>query len=441
MRQPQIADRLVVLAWVLFAFACSDRGSDAKALGKPDADETSAISEAGARTHDADANEHRGSGGTGGANGESGTGGAAVDAGTGGATGDGGAPVSDPYPWYPRLDLHRVPFHTMAGGWGPMEPISAPAEPVITDGDFRVTSEAEWNAMRGNGRRLIIPSGTSITESLGTVDDDMEIVIENGARLAAVYINAGSRIRIRGEVFGQHNTGQIGQIVMGSVSDVIIDGLDGRMATSELFVTEANVVQRMSVTNMRVHGAVGYLNTIEDLVVAGSNFKNDGEFWLMRLEGPWRRVVIFETHLEGFANASFRPTGSLAGSAQSGALWFGDSTLVNSTQANPMASGAVLRIHGGPDANRVDSVFVDGVRIHAQNSDGSAEIGARTNYCGYFRVTNTTIVSDAYDPAAVESAAAPDEDWKVSATVVPLLGNDIPPWNDRNASGDPNDVP
>ncbi|HWA36481.1 MAG TPA: hypothetical protein VG873_01345 [Burkholderiales bacterium] len=230
------------------------------------------------------------------------------------------AKAAEPYRWYPRLDLARIPFHSAAGAWGPRAAIVAP-EPPVTTRSVRVTSAAQLAAEARRPGTLI----TVAAQFIGPVtilDDvrDVDIVVPPGHRVAQLTVgryappSRTERVRIRGTTPGAHSGGVVGVIRFAStlqVSDVIVDGLDlnGDDGRGGHYLWQfARGAQRVAIVNNRGHSATaGSLDQRggSDIVIAGNLLLTGGrsreeaavpEGWGIRAGG---RIVIYGNRIEG----------------------------------------------------------------------------------------------------------------------------------------------
>lgn len=228
-----------------------------------------------------------------------------------------GAPVTEPYRWYPALDLSRIPFHAGAGPWGPRARILAP-EPPVTTRNVRVTSAAEMAA------EARIP-GTQITvgaQFIGPVVmaydvTDLDIVVPPGHRIAQLTVgryapaSTTQRVRIRGTSPGTHSGGLVGSVFFGSATatDVILDGIDlngddGKGGNLMLQISRG--AERVAIVNVRWNG-VGPATIIRgnNVVIAGNRMMSGArsresngypEGWGIRAIG---RIVVYDNRIDG----------------------------------------------------------------------------------------------------------------------------------------------
>lgn len=229
------------------------------------------------------------------------------------------ARVAQPYRWYPKLDLSRVPFHVAAGPWGPRAPIAAPAEPM-TNRNVRVNSAAEFIAEAARPGTQITLGAQFIGPVMVTSDvSDLDVIVPPGHRIARLTIgrysppSATQRVRIRGTTPGTHSGGVVGSIVFastGAIRDIIIDGIDlngddgngGNLLWH--FVKDA---ERVAIVNVRGHGVgPGSLGGGSDMVIAGNRIITAArsreingypEGWGIRAGGT--RIVVFDNRIDG----------------------------------------------------------------------------------------------------------------------------------------------
>lgn len=230
-----------------------------------------------------------------------------------------GTPVAEPYPWYPALDLTRIPFHTGAGPWGPRAAIVAPAPPYTTR-SVRVSSAAEFAAEARIPQTRITVAAQFIgpVVVLGDVTD-VDIVVPPGHRVAQLTIgryappSTSQRVRVRGTTPGVHSGGLIGRLTFGSmaaISDIIIDGVDlnGEDGNGgHLLWDFVRPAERVAVVNIRGHG-VGPASLEPggvNIVIAGNRIMSGArpremngypEGWGIRGGG---RIVVYDNRIDG----------------------------------------------------------------------------------------------------------------------------------------------
>jgi len=227
-------------------------------------------------------------------------------------------PVAEPYRWFPRLDLARIPFHVAAGPWGARMPITAPAPPVVTR---RITVATGADLAR---EALVPGSEITVTASIATQVvlfgnvTDLDLVVPPGVTLQSVIVgravpgSVNRRVRIRGSTPGMHSGGVIGTITFFSdAADLIIDGVDlngadGAMNGLAWYLATTNGA-RVAIVNVRAHASasISLNGDVTDLVVAGSNLVSGArsradngipEGWGLR---AGRRIVVFGNRIEG----------------------------------------------------------------------------------------------------------------------------------------------
>lgn len=229
------------------------------------------------------------------------------------------APVAQPYRWYPKLDLARIPFHVAAGPWGARAPIAAPSAPV-TGRNVLVNSAADFAAEAARpGTQITVTAQFVGPVTIASDVQDLDIVVPPGHRIAQLTIgryappSATQRVRIRGTSPGRHSGGVVGSIVFastGAIRDIIIDGVDLNGADGRggnllwQFVKEA---ERVAIVNVRGHGVgPGSLGGGTDMVIAGNRIlsaarsrEENGypEGWGIRAGGT--RIAIFDNRIDG----------------------------------------------------------------------------------------------------------------------------------------------
>ncbi len=229
-----------------------------------------------------------------------------------------GAPVAEPYPWYPSLDLARIPFHSAAGPWGPRAPITAP-KPPVTQRTVRVTSASQLASAALIPGTLVMVDA-DIAGHVVVFGDvaDVDIVVPRGRTVGALTIgrytppSTTQRVRIRGATPRMHSGGLIGQITFLSspVTDVIIDGVDLNGADGNggnLLWQFAKSAERVAVVNVRGHGAgpASLNNGGSDIVVAGNRIMSGArprevngytQGWGIR---GGDRIVVYDNRFDG----------------------------------------------------------------------------------------------------------------------------------------------
>jgi hypothetical protein len=228
-----------------------------------------------------------------------------------------GARVTEPYRWYPALDLARVPFHHADGPWGPRAPIKAPAPPV-TRRTVRVTNAAQLVAeARIPGSQITIDADYIGHAVLFGDVSDIDIVVPPKRTVAQLWIGSASprsttrRVRIRGLTPGEHSGGLIGRIAFYSdpATDLIIDGVDLNGDDGQgghLLLHFRRSAERIAVVNVRGHSVgPGTLGGGTDMVFAGNRFMTGArereingypEGWGIRAGG---RIVVYDNRIDG----------------------------------------------------------------------------------------------------------------------------------------------
>lgn len=206
---------------------------------------------------------------------------------------------TEPFVWYPGLDLNAVPWYTGAGAWGSQYVIQPAAAPTTTT-EANPTNFAQFEAALVSGTRINIGAGVTIDCGNGTLLatgatlSDIDIVIDPAGAL--LYFRLGSygsdlctydRIRVRGPTVGAYSGGQLhqfGAIINGnassSINDVILDGIgvtggasdDVTATTAILMQTGSTNSRRFNMVNCRLaSGGEGYLGDMADTIQAGNS--------------------------------------------------------------------------------------------------------------------------------------------------------------------------
>ena len=190
------------------------------------------------------------------------------------------APSSDPYTWYPALDLSTIPFHVGSGVWGPQRPVVAPSAPTGTMTDVTVTNSAELQAQIFTPNRRITISGNidgSLIFDSGDITD-VDIIVPPGSRLGQPTFGSFgtpitvTRLRIRGPTVGTYSGGQVHQMDWSDFStgsDFIVDGVALSGDAANCAFSRAPV-SRVAVVNCIISsGCYAISSTSTDMVVAG----------------------------------------------------------------------------------------------------------------------------------------------------------------------------
>lgn len=213
---------------------------------------------------------------------------------------------SDPYPWYPALDLNTIPFHQAAGVWGPRQIIQAPAAPVITAGSVNVSTPAALIAAAATPGRVInvtASMGDVFMIQIGTIRD-LDIVLQAGVHIGNLYIGS--------TFFGD------------TVQRVRVRAADGVSATncSVNYITGGGTVMEdliFSGIGIRGRGTAGiYLIGVNRMCFVNCVGRSDQEFALI---GPTHCVIAGCNFASGFERDQFGDSvrwGLRAGGAEGG---------------------------------------------------------------------------------------------------------------------------
>ncbi len=313
-----------------------------------------------------------------------------------------GSGPPEPYPWYPALDLSRVPFHAAAGAWGPAAPISAPAAPVTTRSIVVHTATELGTEALVPGTEIVV--GSDILEPITIFGDvtDVDIVVPRGRAIGRLYVgrytpsSTTSRVRIRGPVPMTHSGGRVGQVVYMSnpTSDIIIDGVDlnGEDGEGGAGLFQINFgATRGAIINVRGHATGGgsLQGASTDLVIAGSTFftgarprieNGSPEGWGLR---GGDRVVVFQNYIAGtrYHRVRVHPA---EGATQY--AWIVENVFVDPYEAR-IASAMNI---GGPAEVRIDGFWAQCNEVYAHSTcmtgsfDGTAADYAQLTHNSFF---------------------------------------------------------
>lgn len=369
---------------------------------------------------------------------------------------------TDPYPWYPRLDLSTIPFHTASGAWGARRVIASPAAPTITN--FVNINEA-FVAALGPGRGIANPpAGTrytvtgNITGSFrleGTITD-CEVVIPPGFICGTLNVGGAStninRFRLRGSTVGTHSGGQFNNVdlnFLGGVGrDIIFDGI--KLASPfnrdgySLVVTGS--FERFAIVNCKFRAYLSmYFGEGTDMVWAGNslvagaytigqmptdNSDVGSPQWNIRhsTRGP---VVLYENDLRGYKYHRFRTGANTADEASSTYHYIAKNQIVDEQEASiSLVLGAVQSPCTIITDNDIHAYSVVGARFNAEMAS-------------YARITNNRIRSNAITASYLSGQAASHVAAIPSANVDFSTGNTFAAWSRPSSwigAGDPSDV-
>lgn len=255
---------------------------------------------------------------------------------------------TDPYPWYPDLDLNTIPFHTGSGGWGDQRAIVAPTAPTITS-DTNITASGNvFNPTAGT--RYTIASDFSGNWGVSGTITDIEIVVPSGRDWNGRLNISGTvnRLRVRGDTVGSHSGGTIrlGIDINGGgpnpINDVIFDGikLGSTDAAFEYNIVQSDVIARFAVVNCQMRAARStFIGEATDCVWAGNSMiagayssgqvtsgVSGGAQWGIR-HGGRGPIVLFDNDIRGRRFHRFRA--ATESQPQAGMLiWVGYNTIV-----------------------------------------------------------------------------------------------------------------
>lgn len=356
-----------------------------------------------------------------------------------------GAPVIEPYAWYPALDLARIPFHVADGPWGPRAPIAAPDAPRTTR-SVTVTSAAELSA-EGIVPGTAVTIGASFEESAVLLGDvrDLDIIVPPGITTGPILVGRYTpdsttlRARVRGTSPGAHSGGIVGSLSFMSrtTTDIIVDGIDlngaDGMGGAGLWGF-AFAVERAAVVNVRGHAVgAGSLGEGVDIVYAGNSIMTGArprevngwaEGWGHRAGS---RIVVFGSQLEGTRYHRIR-VHPAPGATQY--LWAADNVLVDPHEARILDA---FDLGMGAEFSGVWAVCN---RVYAHSTCITPSFSATD--AAYASLTQNAIfgdfTADGMRAEAMRNGAM--HDYTTGNTYGPW--QDPPPWG---APGDPTLVP
>lgn len=361
-------------------------------------------------------------------------------------------PVTDPYLWYPALDLARIPPHTASGAWGAQQAIEAPAAPVITTTSNAATAAELETAMGVSGRRVTITAdiiGVNIIDP-ATVTD-VEVIIPNGILLNGVVFGSGSagnntvwtRVRFT-KASGDTIGGQIQQFRMlgASASDIVIDGLqisgNGEPAIYPGFTDGG--VNRIAIVNNRMNsGTANFGYGARHMVVAGNSCNHNAvgatgpvDAWGFRqgggdlTNGPY---IYFQNDMRGptFYQARFHP--SLTNAGLPYYFWAAENTLVDRVGGAMFGAGDLPGTTSSPDISAIwyleNDMYMNGsIQQSGQRTDSSP-------ITEYWRIVDNNVKGIA---SGLSTWGASDS---VNTNTYDAAPGTDPPWG---AAGDPTGI-
>jgi hypothetical protein len=357
-----------------------------------------------------------------------------------------GAPVAEPYRWYPSLDLARIPFHRAAGPWGPRAAIVAP-EPPVTQRNVRVSSASQLaSEAQVPGATITVDAQYVAHVALSGDVKDLDLVVPAGRTIAQLTIgrfNSFSkvqRIRIRGTTPGSHSGGLIGMITfLAPAADVIIDGVDLNGADGEggsLLWNFPRGVERLAVVNVRGHSAgPGSLQqTGKDIVIAGSRLMTGArprevngysEGWGIRAGD---RLVVFDNRIDGTRFHRVRVHPEDGGPQYA---WVADNVLVDPHEARIFSA-----FNRGGQSLRYAAVWAECNRVYAHSTCMPPSFDGKD--ANYAMLTSNTLFGSITEELqrSVQAAHGPGRDY--------LSGNKFSRWQAPPAwdgPGDPTVIP
>jgi hypothetical protein len=356
--------------------------------------------------------------------------------------------ATEPYRWYPKLDLARIPFHHSDGPWGPRAPIKAPAPPV-THRSVRITSAPQLVAeAKVPGTQITIDADYIGHAVLFGNVSDIDIVVPPGRTISQLWVGSYNprsttqRVRIRGTTPGMHSGGRLGRIIFYSnpATDLIIDGVDLNGEDGEggnLLLQFQMSAERVAVVNVRGH-AVGpaHLGGGTDMVFAGNRIMSGArerqingypEGWGIRAGG---RIVVYDNRIEGTRYHRVRVHPGEAKRPEY--AWVANNTFVDRHEARIFDAQEVT----GKRSHTYAGVWVICNRVYAHSTCISPSFDA--GHADYAKLTSNNFFGSFTAAARRQTQAShgPGRDYLSGNTVA--LWQAPPAWE---APGDPASVP
>lgn len=361
-----------------------------------------------------------------------------------------GAPVAEPYRWYPALDLARIPFHVADGPWGARRPVTAPEPPATTRSITVSTAEDLEREGLVPGSEITVTADIDRTVTLLGDVTDLDLIVPAGIRIGGINVGRASppsisrRVRIRGTTPGRHSGGLLGQVTFFSADfeDAILDGVDLNAADGDrqglAWYIAVERGARFAIVNNRAHAAaaVALHGPVVDLVIAGNNLvsgarsrESNGypEGWGLR---GGRRVVVFDNRIEGnrYHRVRVHP-----GDDPTEYAWIADNVLVDAYEARIVWASAL-----SAEASPWDGFWAvcNTVYAHSDPSSGCLGYSFDAPDASYARLTNNDFYGVVDEAGLVARMGAGDQDVTTDNTYRPW--QDPPAWGDP---GDPREVP
>ncbi len=363
---------------------------------------------------------------------------------------------TDPYPWYPDLDLNTIPWHAASGPWGAAVPVVAPTAPTISAGDTNwTTAAADVSVVSETGKRFIVGA------NLGniTVNDsvDCEIVIPSGYECGVLYIQGNTqRLRVRGSTIGSHSGGQVARVDLyedtgDTMTDIIFDGFKISSSTSafEHSIVITGRPNKFAIVNCKIRACRAlFIGAALQIVWAGNSLQSgvitsgqavgatgpDEAQWTIRhdTEGP---VVLYKNDIRGRKYHRFR-TGANTTAEAASTLHF-----INQNQIVDEQEGSITLVLG---AETSPASIVTDNDIHAYHGTGVVD-GPRFDLekAMYARITGNRIYSNSIDASFLAGREAAHEAAIPTADVDYQTGNTYAGWSRPSSwigAGDPSDV-
>jgi hypothetical protein len=361
---------------------------------------------------------------------------------------------TDPYYWYPALDLNDFPPHTAAGAWGAQLAVQTPAAPVIT-GSANASNLAELEAAMGTpGTRVTLTASILSGQADPVAVTDVEIIVPNGIVLNIVWGGSGlfgtnetvwTRVRWT-KASGDSIGGQLHQFALlgGTRSDIVVDGLQLSAQDSTIACANLDDVSRLALVNNQMHSVNNnYAYGSRHVVVAGNSCKHnsaDGtgplSAWGYRCgaggtgsaNGPY---IFYQNDIRGttYFQIRFHPS---SGSDPFYA-WVKENILLDRTGGAMIGCGDTDTSTGYADIAGL--WYIDNTMYINESNAGLSQTGTRADaspVTEYWRINGNTVHGST---GAFSAWGAADSDT-TGNTYNPTVGSD-PAWT---AAGDPTGI-
>lgn len=380
-----------------------------------------------------------------------------------------GAGGTDPYIWFPALDLNTIPFHVAAGAWGSHSPIQEAAAPVTTSSGTAGTTTQFRDALLTPGTEVTLTdfiTGASVSDS-GAVIRDIDVIVPTGTGLLGEFSTSNApsigrysgpsystieRLRFRGSTVGSFSGGQIHNITfLSDFSDVIFDGVqlsgpEGTNNSAAIVITgddQGRQGSRIAIHNVRANCGGGfYIGGTSDLIACNNAIltaqgtTDPVDAWGFRQSGTGSHVfygndIRASTARAGTTNNVYHRL-RISPFIGSRYYWVKNNVIVDRVEGRILIVDAEF---GSGDGTLEGAWFESNLVIASQVVTGNE---LRITDATYARIINNTIQSDVITSTANITLGAPVTDGdKTTGNVFESLPGSDPSWT---AVGDPSGI-